>query len=76
VTDPSYDTISQSAHFFSAAFVVHVFHGNLWAIGAVALLCILKEFVYDYLFESPAARGSSFKDFSWYFLGIVAGAYL
>lgn len=72
-TDPSFDTVSQSAHFFSAAFVVHVFHGNPWAIAAVVVACAVKEFWYDYKYESAEVRGSSLKDFVFYMIGAAAG---
>ncbi len=72
-TDPSFDTISQSAHFFSAAFVVLLFHGH-WVAGmAVVIACATKEFWYDYKYESAQVRGSSARDFFFYMLGAAVG---
>ena len=75
-TDPSFDTVSQSAHFFSGAFVIHVFHGNWKIIVIAVILAAIKEFWYDYHYESAEVRGSSLKDFVFYCLGIAAGAIL
>lgn len=74
--DPSFDTVSQSAHFFSATFVVHALHGHWWAIAACIVAAAIKEFWYDQHFESAEVRGSNLKDFSFYCLGIAAGALL
>jgi len=71
--DPSFNTISQSAHFFCGAYILHLFHGNFWIILIAVGLAALKEFWYDYHFESKEVRGSSFEDFLFYCLGIGVG---
>jgi hypothetical protein len=51
-------------------------HEHLLVFVAIfGLFCLLKEFVYDYVFESAEARGSSLKDFAFYFLGMLVGGF-
>lgn len=88
--DPSFDTVSQSAHVWFCAFAVHLIrHGafgshpwnlsmtwQLILVGVVGLFCIAKEFLWDYIFESATVRGSSVRDFIFYFIGMVLGVLL
>lgn len=67
-----FDTVSQSAHFFSAAFVVYLFNGNPWVAAMLVALTAVKEWWYDYKYESAAVRGSSIEDAIFYWLGIAA----
>ena len=71
-----FNTVSQSAHFFSAAFVVYLFNGNMWVSAILIALTAIKEWWYDYKYESAAVRGSSLEDAVFYWLGIAAAILL
>jgi len=74
IDSKTFDTVSQAAHVFFAAFVVLAFaHYGLAILGGMLMFIFaaLKEFWYDYHFESVAVRGSSARDFAFYLVGIA-----
>ena len=71
-----FNTVSQSAHFFSAAFVTYLFNGNPWVAALLVALTAIKEWWYDYKYESVTVRGSSVEDAIFYWLGIAAAIVL
>ena len=78
-SDPSFDTVSQSAHVWFGAFVVFVanlFHAPWIGFFVLAVFAAVKEFWYDQNYESPEVRGSNFKDFSFYMLGGAVALFL
>jgi hypothetical protein len=79
MSDPSLDTVAQSAHVWFAGWTVFVFHlwtNPWWGVLAVAIFAAIKEFLYDQKYESPAVRGSNWKDFGFYQVGSVLTALL
>lgn len=76
ITPKLFNQISQLAHFAGGAAIVLTvvvlgWHA-LWGFVGVAILSALKEFWYDYKYESDEVRGSSAEDFAFYMVG--AGA--
>jgi len=73
-----FNITAQFAHFFTAAFLMHEIkaHAPRFAkpvLFAGLLAAAIKEFIYDYVYETPAERGSSLLDFAMYALGLVLG---
>jgi hypothetical protein len=71
-----YNVSSQFAHFFTAAFLVsqlgRIGHGTLFdAAFGMLVFAAVKEFWYDYKYETPDVRGSSLLDFSMYCAGTL-----
>jgi hypothetical protein len=69
---------AQFAHFFTAAYLVS--QCGRWGhkgliVGAVGMLlwATVKEGWYDEKYESPADRGSSLLDWSFYMAGMILG---
>lgn len=75
--DPSFNTVAQSAHFFSALSVAllcqHFRLPTLWWMIAGVIVAAAKEFYYDYHFESAPVCGSSLEDFAFYAAGLAVG---
>lgn len=73
------DTYAQRLHFMggsiAVAYPAHWFgiHSMFWTVPITLVACAIKEFWYDYKYESKILRGSSAKDFSYYTLGVIAG---
>jgi hypothetical protein len=77
VSAKTFNLVSQLGHFAGGLAVIFGCH-DLWGrsgmeIGLVALIVIaaIKEFVYDYAYETTVERGSSFLDFSIYMVGAL-----
>jgi len=77
VSAKTFNLVSQLGHFAGGLAVIFGCH-DLWGrsgmeIGFVALIVIaaIKEFVYDYAYETTVERGSSFLDFGIYMVGAV-----
>lgn len=75
VSAKTYNIVSQLGHFAGGLAVVFGCH-DLWGfrgmlIGLAVFIVIvtIKEFVYDYFYETVIERGSSFLDFGIYMLG-------
>lgn len=76
-----FNVTAQCAHAFAAAYIMHQAQHHVpryakFALGAGLLAAAIKEFWYDYHYETPAERGSSLLDFSMYAVGLVAGYFL
>lgn len=73
------DVTAQFSHALGGAFfvvAVGVIFGKcstLYAFVLVAAGAAIKEFYWDYNFESPTDRGSDLEDFSFYMLGAFVG---
>jgi len=73
IDNKTFDTVSQIAHIFFAMSIVLTF--DRFGLGLLGLIVVfifaaLKEFWYDYHFESMTVRGSSLRDFAFYCLGM------
>jgi hypothetical protein len=78
ITDREFQVSSQFAHFFTAAYLVSQcgrwgHKGLIIGVVGMTIWASLKEGVYDHYWESPADRGSSWLDWSFYMLGTLAG---
>ena len=77
INSSTFDTVSQSAHFWFGGWVIFLSSliGYMWA-GFTTLLIFsaIKEFWYDYKYETAVVRGSSERDFLYYMLGGVITA--
>lgn len=74
IDSKTFDTVSQMAHIFFAGFVVFTaqhFGVGWYGIVGLVVFAAIKEFWYDYRYESLAVRGSSVRDFFFYLVGIV-----
>lgn len=79
ITPKLFNQISQMGHAAGGAAIVLTF-ALLWrasyapfvGLGAVALAAGVKEFWYDYKYESTEVRGSSMEDFEFYMIGASA----
>ncbi len=75
-----FNAISQMSHWLGGAFAVlagYTLFGlkGMWlSVGAVFIGAAVKEFWFDYKYESTEVRGSSLEDFLFYILGLVIGA--
>lgn len=68
--------VSDNAHFLAGlcsvllgARIEHAW----WAAGAIIVFAIVKEGWWDEKYETPIVRGSGWRDFFGYFLGVVTG---
>jgi hypothetical protein len=76
VARATFDTISQSAHFFSGATVglAGLHFGHEYLFGSIFLFVIAtKEAIFDPLIESPDVRGSGLRDFVFTLFGVAVG---
>jgi hypothetical protein len=77
--DPSFDALAQSLHVTLGMLFVLIpaykWPMGGWAVGLGAgiLWAAVKEGIWDNLIESPAVRGSGWRDFGFYMVGIVVG---
>lgn len=84
ITDKQFNILAQKAHFvaglaavWGAAVLIPQLGQMPMRDGARAGLCALivfamiKEFWYDYKYETPEVRGSSLEDFAFYALGAI-----
>jgi len=75
----TFDRVSQSSHWLGGAFAligsVYLFGEDCKIFAGVIILVLaaVKEFWYDYKFETSEVRGSSLKDFLFYVLGVATG---
>lgn len=81
ISQQDYNISSQFAHFFTAAFLVsevgRIGHKSLFAAALGMLLwATVKEFWYDYHYETADVRGSSLLDFSMYCAGTILAVVL
>lgn len=79
ITDKEFDDLAQINHFIGGALAV-ILAGFLFGMpyfyaagAAMGFYAAVKEFWYDEHYETTEVRGSSFKDFVFYVLGIIAG---
>lgn len=77
MADPSFNTVSQFAH-AGVAYAITLsvlmslgLEAMWWFVPIAVALAAVKEFWYDYKYESAEARGSSLEDFSFYMSGVV-----
>lgn len=71
----TFNVVAQLAHFAGGlaivfgAYSLWGMHAALIATGILAVVAAVKEFWYDYRYETPAERGSSALDFAIYLVG-------
>ena len=72
----------QAAHFFAAAYLMSTirrhasFHHSFIAYVVGLSAAAIKEFWYDYKYETAEERGSSLLDFTMYAVGLSLGLFL
>jgi hypothetical protein len=72
MSDPSFDTVAQSAHAWFGGWLVYTFAlwtSPWWAVVAIAIFGAVKEYWYDEKYESPTVRGNATRDMVFYLLG-------
>jgi hypothetical protein len=81
ITPKLFNQVAQLGHFAGGAALVLATvvlwrdaHAPFAGFAGVCLAVALKEFWYDYKYESTEVRGSSAEDFSFYLLGAGAAA--
>jgi hypothetical protein len=79
ITPKLFNSVSQAGHFAGGAAIVlatvvlwHATQAPYAGFVIVALAAALKEFWYDYKYESSEVRGSSLEDFLFYLSGALA----
>jgi hypothetical protein len=80
ITDQDFDYVSQNAHLCLGALIVMTpaalgASNKVLAIVVLAFLALMavKEFWYDYKYETAEIRGSSLRDYCFYSLGVCIG---
>lgn len=79
LTNPTYNELAQTAHFFGAGFVVLAAgrfgpHLHWYLTGLLMLYAGVKEFWYDLRYETPEVSGGvkgGVVDLSFYALGVL-----
>lgn len=77
ISDSDFNRVSQSAHLLAGALAVcatvAIFGASYkwYGAGGIIIFAAIKEFWYDYKYETPEIRGSSSEDFAFYCIGVI-----
>lgn len=73
ITPKLFNQVAQLGHFAGGLATIFgskvLFGATWWALAGLAGVAALKEFWFDYKYESTEVRGSSLLDFSMYIVG-------